>query len=85
MEKTKIISNPFISNFNVIFSSEENIAAYAILLSLNGNVVYNESIELHSGKNEYVFTKGEELKSGTYILKIQTSKSVLVSEKVVKS
>ncbi|MBP6512733.1 MAG: T9SS type A sorting domain-containing protein [Bacteroidia bacterium] len=85
VEKTKIISNPFISNFNVIFSSEENIAAYAILLSLNGNVVYNESIELHSGKNEYVFTKGEELKSGTYILKIQTSKSVLVSEKVVKS
>ncbi len=84
-EKAKIISNPFKSNFSVIFNSGENTTAHAILLSMNGHVVFNESLELQSGINEYQFTRGEELMSGAYILKIQTSKGTMVSEKVVKN
>ncbi|MBK9636905.1 MAG: T9SS type A sorting domain-containing protein [Bacteroidetes bacterium] len=85
LTKTKIISNPFSRQFSVTFNSDENTQAHVILLSVNGQVIFNESIELQLGKNEYQFTKGDDLKSGAYILKIQSRKSILVSEKVVKS
>ncbi len=83
--KAKVISNPFINNFSVVFTAEETIQAQVILLSLNGHVVYKERIDLEVGKNEFHFTNGDELKSGAYILKIQTDTKVLVTEKVVKN
>ncbi|MBK7966200.1 MAG: T9SS type A sorting domain-containing protein [Bacteroidetes bacterium] len=85
ISKAKVISNPFIRNFSVVFNSEETTQAQVILLSLNGHVVYKESIDLKAGKNEYHFTNGDELKSGAYILKIQTEIKMIVSEKVVKN
>jgi hypothetical protein len=83
--KAKVISNPFINNFSVVFHADENIHAQAILLSLNGHVVFKENIEIEVGKNEYQFSNGDELKSGAYILKIQTETKTIVSEKVVKN
>lgn len=83
--KSKVISNPFINNFSVVFNADESIYAQAILLSLNGHVVFKENIQIEDGRNEYQFTKGDELKPGAYILKIQSESKVIVSEKVVKN
>jgi hypothetical protein len=83
--KAKVVPNPFMNSFQVLFNTEEENAAQVLLLSLNGHVIFKDNIEVAIGKNEYEFSNGDELKPGAYILKIQTDTKVLVSEKVVKN
>jgi hypothetical protein len=82
--KARVVSNPFIDNFSVIFSMDENVTAQVTLLSLNGQVVFKENIDLNAGINSYNFAKGDELNLGVYIIKIQTATNVVAQEKVVK-
>lgn len=85
LSKLKVLPNPFTDNFSVFFNANENIFAQVILLNLNGHVVSSEAMDITAGKNEYHFTNGDKLKPGTYILKIQTSKEVIISEKLIKN
>ncbi len=78
----KVYPNPFKNYFTLQFETDEDKEVSIMLYNLNGTLIRNEKIMATSGNNSYQFNPNQELKQGTYILKIADDKTIIGSAKI---
>lgn len=62
--------NPFQSQFKVFYTIPEDGDVQFLLLNQNGQLVLEQKIPASKGSNTFYYNEGENLASGTYILKL---------------
>lgn len=78
-----VIPSPFTNQFTLSVASEHTGIADFTITSINGRKVYSDKIELNEGITEYIYSDGNELLAGTYIVNV-VSQGSLTSYKIIK-
>ena len=79
-----ISPNPFKDRFTINFNCATAGKGSVSIFNGSGQLVYDKNIETVIADNKLIFTEGEQLSSGTYILSLKINEET-VTKKIVKS
>ena len=80
----QISPNPVHEYFVATVEVKRKMISNLQIVSLNGELLFSDKINLEPGKNNYLFDKTDLLKNGIYFITISEGNSVLVSIKIFK-
>ena len=83
LEIKNLSPNPFNNNFEIVFNTHLYSNIEFELINLQGQKVFKDKITVENGKNSYLFDKGADLPSGTYIALLR-SNGVTETKKIIK-
>lgn len=76
--------NPFTSHFNLAFHSSTEGQAQLYIIDMNGKQVFSDQIQTSPGSNVYMFSEGDKLIQGTYVLNLFQKEQTKQSIKLIK-
>lgn len=79
-----VAPNPFDISFSVAYEVPTAGPVRIQLMDLNGTTITSEIIEAASGRNQYQFEQGGQLKSGIYLLMLTSDQHTSKTMRVVK-
>jgi len=71
----KIINNPFVDNFGILFSSDKKLPATFILSDITGKTIFRKNEQVENGTNYFSFDGLEKLSPGAYIIQVIAGES----------
>jgi methionine-rich copper-binding protein CopC len=77
------VINPFSTKLDFGITVSENSRIDATLMSISGNAVRKESLNVYEGANNLTINNTEPLAAGMYILQIR-NKDQIINKKVMK-
>jgi uncharacterized repeat protein (TIGR01451 family) len=84
IEKITIYPNPFISDLKIYLNSNLEGSANIKILSLNGSMLINRSLDIKKGDNIITIDNLGNLQKGVYLIKLD-SKTGTITQKIIKN
>jgi hypothetical protein len=76
--------NPFTSQFNISYNSTVREKISVRIVSMNGAVMSNKTVNVTTGYNNIAITEAASLTKGMYLVQLISENTVIASERVVK-
>ena len=83
LSEVSVAPNPFTSNTNMRFTSDNEQIILLKVKNILGKIVYEKQFKAIKGKNVILFSKND-LKSGMYIYVLQNNKELISKRFVIK-
>lgn len=80
LSEMKLYPNPFISNFELSFVSEENGNAQLAIVDMTGRIVSEYSHAIDQGSNTIMINGIENIPAGIYFLRLESGNAVITSK-----
>lgn len=76
--------NPFKSVVNLSFEAEIDGEVEILIQNARGEIVHKEFVSFYYGKNDYQFTKGDQLQSGIYYINVWSNGRKFQPQRLIK-
>ena len=83
LSEVSVAPNPFTSNTNIRFTSDNEQIILLKVKNILGKIVYEKRFKTIKGKNVILFSKND-LRSGMYIYVLQNNKGLISKRFVIK-